>query len=163
MLLPALLTLAIVALALLFGATVYESVVMAPNFERDIPDSIALARRFLQRRTPAHFFRPLAPLAQLLLLACLIAAWPEPATRWPAVLGLGAIVVADVITFTYHYPRLAVMFKASEPQDPSVLRGAARGWARGNLVRAVLLLIALLATIHGLAEAREAIGRLTAG
>ena len=40
-------TLALFGLALLLGATIYESVVMAPNYERDIPNSIDLARQFL--------------------------------------------------------------------------------------------------------------------
>ena len=30
-------TLALLGLALLLGATVYETIVMAPNYERDIP------------------------------------------------------------------------------------------------------------------------------
>jgi hypothetical protein len=37
-------TLALLGLALLLGATIYESVVMAPNYERDIPTALELAR-----------------------------------------------------------------------------------------------------------------------
>ena len=60
-------TLALLGLALLLGATAYESVVMAPNYERDIPDSILRAREFLVRTTPAHYFRPLSLANQLVL------------------------------------------------------------------------------------------------
>lgn len=161
MLQPALFTLALSALSLLLGATAYESIVMAPNFQRDIPASITLARQFLQR-TPATYFRPLAPIAQVLLLACVVASWANPAVRWPALMALGCMVVTDIITFTYHYPRLAVMFGGTGPQDPASLRRAASDWARGNWVRAGLLLAALLATIHAFGQVWAAIGRLTA-
>lgn len=79
-----LLTLTLIAVSLLLGATVYESVVMAPNYERDVPASIEAARRFLVKRTPAHFFRALTPAAQILALASTIAAWTAPASGPPA-------------------------------------------------------------------------------
>ena len=63
-----LLTLALVVVALLPGPSVYESVVMAPNFAHDIPGSIEATRPFLVKRTPAHFIPRLSPVAQVLLL-----------------------------------------------------------------------------------------------
>ena len=69
-------TLALLGIALLLGATVYESVVMAPNYERDIPASVEAARQFLKKTTPAHYFRPLSPIAQVCTLAGLVASWP---------------------------------------------------------------------------------------
>jgi hypothetical protein len=141
-------TLALLGLALLLGATLYESVVMAPNFERDIPTSIELARQFLKRTTPAHYFRIITPLTQLLLLASLVASWQIPAARWRLLTALGVLVLLDVITFTFHYPRLGIMFKAPMPGDPALLRRAAREWALGNIVRAILLAGALLSALQ---------------
>ncbi len=141
-------TLALLGLALLLGATVYESVVMAPNFERDIPASIDLARQFLKRTTPAHYFRLLTPVTGLLLLAGLIASWPLEAARWRLLTALGILVLLDVITFAFHYPRLAIMFKGPMPEDPPLLRRAAREWALGNVVRAVLLAVAFLVALR---------------
>ena len=69
-------TLALLGIALLLGATVYESVVMAPNYERNIPASVQAARQFLKKTTPAHYFRPLSPIAQVCTLAGLVASWP---------------------------------------------------------------------------------------
>lgn len=145
-----LLTLALLGLALLLGATAYESVVMAPNFERDVPESIDIARRFLQRVTPARYFRVLAPVTQLILLGSVVAAWGTPAVRTPAVVALVMLVLLDGITFTFHYPRLAIMFKGPMPEDSQRLRRAAREWAIGNLVRIALLVVAVLAVLHGL-------------
>jgi hypothetical protein len=141
-------TLALYGVALLLGATVYESVVMAPNFERDIPASLTIARQFLQRTTPAHFFRPLSLATQLLVLAGVIASWPAPAARWRLVIALGILVLLDGITFSFHYPRLAIMFKGPIPDDPAALRRAAREWALGNIVRAALLAAALLVILQ---------------
>lgn len=149
-------TLALLGLALLLGATVYESVVMAPNYEREIPRSIELAREFLQRTTPAHYFRVVAPVTLALLLAGVVACWRVPAARWWMAGGLGALAVGDLITFTFHYPRLAVMFKSSPRPDAVRLGRAAREWGRGNLVRAALLLVALLSVL-------QAFGALAAG
>jgi hypothetical protein len=121
---------------------------MAPNFERDLPNSIDLARQFLRRTTPAHFFRPIMPITQLLLLGGLIAAWPIAAARWQLLTALGLLVLLDVITFTFHYPRLAIMFKAPLQENPAGLARTAREWALGNIVRALLLVAAFLAALQ---------------
>jgi hypothetical protein len=141
-------TLALLGLALLLGATVYESVVMAPNYERAIPASIELARQFLKRTTPAHFFRIVTPLTQLLLLAGIVTSWQIGTVRSRLLTALGVLVLLDLITFAFHYPRLAIMFKAPMPEDPTRLSRAAREWALGNLVRAVLVVGALLAVLQ---------------
>jgi len=139
-----LLTLALVAVALLLGASVYESVVMAPNYEHDVPASVEAARRFLVARTPAHFFRPLSLLAQVLVLAGVVAAWGNLNVRWHGLIALGLLVLLDVMTFTFHYPRLAILFKEPLTADTDRLRRAAREWAVGNWVRNALLIAALL-------------------
>jgi hypothetical protein len=139
-----LLTLALVAVALLLGASVYESVVMAPNYDRDVPASVEAARRFLVARTPAHFFRPLSPIAQALVLAGIVAGWSNLDVRWHGLMALGLLVLLDVITFTFHYPRLGILFKEPLTADADRLRRAARKWAAGNWVRNALLLVAFL-------------------
>ncbi len=147
---PAILAaLGLVAVALLFGATWYEAVVMAPNYERDVPRSIAAARAFLVRTTPAHFFRIIAPVAQVLTLLAFITDWHQPGC-WAFLVAFAALVAGDVLTFVYHYPRLAIMFKSAELADATALTRAARQWAAANVVRGVLLLLALLALLHGL-------------
>jgi len=150
--LPQLLTtLALLGLTLLLGATVYESVVMAPNYERDIPDSISLARRFLERTTPAHYFRVIAPLTLVLLLIDVIVSWRVQDARVGLLIGFAALVIGDAITFAFHYPRLDIMFRQPLGEDADRLRKAAREWSRGNVVRAVLLVVAFLAVLHAFA------------
>ncbi len=143
--------LALLAVSLLLGATCYEAVVMAPNYEREIPGSLELARRFLQRTTPAHYFRVVAPLAQMLTLLTVIAGWTRPG-RLAFAVALVLLIVADVITYAFHYPRLAVMFKSAQPVDSARLARAAREWSVGNWIRAALLVLVLLAVLHGLLQ-----------
>jgi uncharacterized membrane protein len=145
-------TLGLLGLALLLGATLYESVVVAPNYERDVPTSIAIARQFLVRTTPAHYFRILSPLTQVLLLAGLVASWRIPGARWGLGGALGLLVLLDLITFSFHYPRLAIMFRAPLPKDPAPLRRAAREWTLGNHVRLVLLVLAFLSALHAFTQ-----------
>jgi hypothetical protein len=150
MLIHVLLVLALLAIALLLGATVYESVVMAPNYERDIPDSINTARAFLTRTTPARFFRVISPVTEVLLALSALVGWSTRTTRMSAGGALLVLILLDVITFTFHYPRLAIMFKSVQPIDADRVRRAARQWAQGNIVRAVLLAGAFLAVLHAL-------------
>jgi hypothetical protein len=145
-----LVTLTLFGLALLLGATAYESVVMAPNYEANIPTSIDLARRFLSRTTPAAYFRVLAPTTLTLLVISLVACWSNPQARWGMLGGTLALGIADLITLTFHYPRLTVLFRTPFPLEASALRRAAREWAAGNLVRAVLLAAAFFSVIHAL-------------
>ena len=63
----------------------------------------------------------------------LIASWPIPAARWRLLVALGVLVLIDVITLTFHYPRLAIMFQGPMPEDAARLRRAAREWAMGIL------------------------------
>ena len=144
-------TLVLLGLTLLLGATVYESVVMAPNYERDIPDSLGIARRFLARTTPAHYFRVVAPITLILLLFDVIVSWRVPFARVGLLIAFGALLIGDAITFAYHYPRLDIMFKQPLGEDAVRLRKAAREWAVGNVVRAVLLVVAYLASLHAFA------------
>ena len=143
-----LLNLSLLGMALLLGATAYESIVIAPNFERDIPNSMRVARQFFSRTHAGRYFRVLAPATQLLLLASVVASWSLPAVRWPALMGLAALVLTDAITYTIHFPRLAIMFREPIDQDPDRLNRATREWGRWNWVRLVLVLVAFLATVH---------------
>ena len=144
-------TLALLGLTLLLGATAYESVVMAPNYERDIPTSLGIARQFLDRRTPAHYFRVIAPVTLILLLIDVIVSWNVPYARTGLLVGFIALVIGDSITFAFHYPRLTIMFKEPLGADADRLRKAAREWSIGNVVRALLLVIAFLAVLHAFA------------
>lgn len=131
-------------LALLLGAAVYECVVIAPNYEHNIPASLDLARQFMARTTPANYFRVVAPITLALLIAGVVITWESFSARWAMLAATLVLGVADTITYTFHYPRLRIMFRSEWGIDPVILWQAARGWALGNLVRAGLLALSFL-------------------
>lgn len=148
---------ALFAVAALFGASIYESVVLAPNFNVAIPGSLENFRQFLTVTNPGTFFRVVAPTAQILLLISLVLGWKNQATQrgWLSV-GLVAPVIADVITFKFHYPRNALLFREPLKMEPALLEKAAREWANGNYVRIALVTIALISLIKVLKTAIKA-------
>jgi uncharacterized membrane protein len=155
-------SLAVVGLGMLLGASAYESIVMAPNFAARVPESLQHIRGFFITTNPGTFFRVLAPATQILLLSAVVLNWRLQRARWFLVGALVALAVADVITFTFHYPRNALLFERPLDQVPlSQLLEAARQWGPGNHVRVALLATAFLSALRGLMTSAER-GRLTA-
>jgi hypothetical protein len=130
---------ALLGVSSLFGASLYDAVVLAPNL-RGGPSGLEHGRLFMAEATPANLFRVMSPLTQLLLFAAVVANWKSRRSRWPLLGAFLALVLCDVITFTYHYPRLDLMFTAPLTVESDRLMLAAQQWASANLVRVALLL-----------------------
>jgi uncharacterized membrane protein len=92
----------------------------------------------MARSTPANLFRVAAPATQLLALLSAVVNWSNPDCRWPLLAALVALVVNDVVTFRYHYPRNQLFFTAPLTVESERLDRAAREWASMNLVRVAL-------------------------
>ena len=131
---------------MLLGAGVYESVVVAPNFQ-GAPASLEHARGFYHATNPGMFFRVLSPAVQLFLLLALVFHWKIPGTRWRLAGALALAIFADVITFKFHYPRNAILFSAPLTNSPADLDRVGAEWATGNYVRVALILIAVVLVI----------------
>jgi NADH:ubiquinone oxidoreductase subunit 6 (subunit J) len=87
----------------------------------------------------------LSPATQLFLLVALVCNWkPTSGTRWRLAAALALAILADVITFKFHYPRNAILFIAPLTNAPADLNRVAAEWATGNYVRIVLILTAVL-------------------
>ena len=147
---------ALVVSAMLLGAAVYESVVLAPNLQ-GAPTSLEHARGFYHVTNPGVFFRVLSPATQLFLLVALVCNWrPTPGTRWGLAGALALAILADVITFQFHYPRNAILFIAPLTNAPADLNRVAAQWATGNYVRIVVVLtVVVLVMVSTVRIARE--------
>jgi len=141
---------------MLLGAAVYESVVLAPNLQ-GAPTSLEHARGFYHVTNPGVFFRVLSPATQLFLLVALVCNWrPTPGTRWGLAGALALAILADVITFQFHYPRNAILFIAPLTNAPADLNRVAAQWATGNYVRIVVVLtVVVLVMVSTVRIARE--------
>jgi hypothetical protein len=133
----------------LFGASLYDTVVLAPNLKGG-PATLEHGRLFLVNATPANLFRVLSPATQVLLLVAVVANWSGPERRWPLIGALVAILLCDVITFTYHYPRLRIMFEAPLTVAAERVTLAANQWTAANYIRLALLLGGWCATLFAL-------------
>ena len=142
-------TLALVGLSILLGASMYDAAVLAPNL-RGGPDGLEHGRLFMSRATPANLFRVASPATQILLVVTLIATWRIEQCRWMIGGALVSLILADVITFTFHYPRNHLMFDSPTTADPAALDVAAKQWAVGNFVRVALVLLSWLGALFAL-------------
>ena len=129
----------LVVSGILLGAGVYESVVLAPNLQ-GAPTSLEHARGFYHVTNPGFFFRVISPATQLFLLVALACNWKPPVTRWSLAGALVLAILADVITFKFHYPRNAILFLTPLTGSPTDLDRVGREWATGNYIRIVLSL-----------------------
>jgi hypothetical protein len=133
--------LALLATSLLSGAALYDAVVLAPNL-RGGPTGLEHGRLFMSAATPARFFRVIAPGAQILVLASLGLSWFNAHARWALVAALVVLIVTDIITFRFHYPRNRLLLTAPLTRSPIELDVAARQWSNANLLRVMLVLVA---------------------
>jgi hypothetical protein len=147
---------ALVLSAMLLGAGVYESVVVAPNFQ-GAPTSLEHARGFYHATNPGMFFRVLSPAVQLFLLLALVSNWKPSGTRWRLAGAFLLAILADVITFKFHYPRNAILFSSPLTNSPADLDRIGAEWATGNYVRiALVLTVVALVMVSTIRIAREA-------
>jgi len=131
---------ATVGCGLLF-VNIYTSVVDAPNWSRDLPASIAVAREYFSVKNPGTFFRVLSPINQVLaLLAVVVSWWAPKGTFSICVIALILAVSVDILTFSYFYPRNEIMFVA--PMDNvDAIRSPLSRWRNMNSIRSELIAI----------------------
>jgi len=146
----AILSVAIIAAAIVLGANVYTSVVDAPNWGANAPQGFEAARRYMAVRDPGDFFRVFSPAAQIAMLAAVIVCWPLKQARWLAVAALAAGVAADAMTFVYFYPRNDIMFV--NPLDIGAAQRAWSEWSAMNHVRSALVLAAVVLLMQALSR-----------
>jgi hypothetical protein len=147
---------ALVLTAMLLGTGVYQNVVDAPNY-MGAPTSLEHARGFYHATNPGMFFRWLVPTTQLFLLLALVVNWkPAPDTRWKLGGALVSLVLTDMITFRFHYPRNDILFVAPLRQPAAYYDQVVREWAIGNYARVALILVSVVLVMGSLIRiARE--------
>lgn len=139
--------LALLSVGALVGGGLYDGTVLARNLVGGA-DQLDHGRQFMASATPSRFFRVLSPASQLLVLLSLVAHWFNTSTTASSLLlAFLALIVCDVITFKFHYPRNALLFTAPLEVPAAKLQAAARQWSLGNHVRILLVVSAWMATL----------------
>jgi hypothetical protein len=132
-------------LGMAFGAGIYESRVVIPQWEDTPPQTWP--------NTGLKFwaFVTTVPLT-LLTLASLVAAWQDQRPRRYWWLGASAISVAErSATFSYFIPTMIRLMGAEDLPEAEV-KAALSQWRRRNYVRHVLTLAAWLAALKALSS-----------
>lgn len=116
----------------------YNSVVDAPNWGADLPNSLVAARHYFTVANPGTFYRVISPLNQVLALIAVIVCWKSGNTRYIALGSLVLAVLGDVFTFGYFYPRNEILFAAPIEASVDVVRRAWQEWSTMNWLRSAL-------------------------
>ena len=142
--------------AMLLGTGVYQNVVDAPNYI-GVPASLEHARGFYHATNPGTFFRAMVPATQLFLVLALALNWkPSPDARWRLGGALAALILSDMVTFRFHYPRNEILFIAPLTKPPEYYDRVVTEWAMGNYVRVALILTSVVfVTMSMIRIARE--------
>lgn len=91
---------------ILFGAVVFNTIVLYPNFFRDIPESLELTMAFMKVRGPAHFFPPFGSTVILLNAITLFLWWRNKKTRYPLGASLLFLVIFEFIFSVLYFWKL---------------------------------------------------------
>jgi hypothetical protein len=122
----------------------YTSLIDAKSWGSNIPNSIATAREYFRTVNPGNFFRVFSPINQVLALLVLILFWKSsPSIRLYFGAAFVLYIIADILTFTYFYPRNDIMFRTAQITDTDLLRKTWSEWNSINWVRTFVLLVGL--------------------
>src|ERR1043165_6972495 len=114
--------------SLVFGATVYEALVVHPAWSRSPPESfVAFMGTPVGRMNLAAFWIPVAPLFALSALASVAGAALRGTPTLPLIASAGCAVTAVVWTLTYFWPTVARFLEQQGNNAPGErLRAEAR-------------------------------------
>jgi len=133
----------------ILATNVYTSVIDAPSWGTNIPESIQTARDYFKSGNPGKFFRVASPLNQVLALIALVLFWKSvPSARMFLGMALGCYVLTDVFTFAYFYPRNEIMF--IKGTDPALLSKAWSEWSSVNWLRSLVCFAGVCASFVSL-------------
>jgi hypothetical protein len=122
---------------------VYNSIVDAPAWGHNIPESIYDARKYYDVTTPATFLRVFSPLNQLIAVVAVVLFWRTSVQiRTLLFVSLLMYVITDALTFGYFYPRIAIMFDSN--LGASAMTQAWQEWSNMNWIRSLVLLVGVV-------------------
>jgi len=141
--------LSIIVASGILATNVYTSVIDAPSWGSNIPESIQTARDYFKSGNPGKFFRVASPLNQVLALIALVLFWKSaPFARLFLGIALGFYVLTDVFTFAYFYPRNEIMF--INGTDPALMSKAWSEWSAMNWLRSLVAFAGVCASFVSL-------------
>jgi signal transduction histidine kinase len=135
---------------ILLGGTIFSVMVEYPNWFANIPSSLEATRNFYQVLHPGYFFQTVGPLSLLSGFGFVIAGWRIRPVRNLVLISLGMLIVAELLTFIYIYPRLNILFFGIETHSINALMQAAAEFTLADQIRTGLGVLASALSIAAL-------------
>jgi hypothetical protein len=128
---------------IILGGTIFCVMVEYPNWFADIPASLETTRRFYKALHPGYFFQIFGPLLVGTGIAFVIAGWTIAEARNSVMISIAIMIAIELLTFTYIYPRLDILFgPAAASQTAEVLRTAASEFTVADRIRTLMDFVA---------------------
>ncbi len=129
--------------SLVFGATVYEALVVHPAWSRKPPDSfVAFMGTPVGRMNIAAFWMPVAPLFALSALVSVGAASMQGTLNVMLIASAACAVTAVAWTLIYFRPTVASLLEQQRGNAPAErLQAEARRWIVLNWIRVALIVV----------------------
>ena len=118
---------------------IYNSTVDAPNWGTHIPFSIQTARNYFTTKSSSDFLKICSIVIHILGINSVIRFWKnDKQIRLYTISALALILIIDLLTFAYFFPRNDIMFDLNSTVDIQTLTNAWREWVTMNWVRMVI-------------------------
>jgi hypothetical protein len=129
--------------SLVFGASVYETLVVHPAWSRQPPESFAgFVGVPISRMNIAAFWKPVAPLFALSSLVALALAFKAGTQGAPLIASSSCAVLVVAWTLVYFRPTVERFLAGGGNTPADRLRSEARRWVRLNWIRTALVAVA---------------------
>ena len=138
--------------SLVFGASVYEVLVVHPAWSRQPPESlVGFAGAPLSRMNIAAFWMPVAPLFALSGIGALALAFRAGTQGAPLIASSTCAVLAVAWTLAYFRPTIVRLLEEGGGNAPADrLRSEVRQWIRLNWIRTAMVAVAWWGTLEAL-------------
>jgi hypothetical protein len=122
---------------LLFGANLFETLIIYPNIFHDVPRSLETAMAFMLVTGPGDFFPRVGMLATFTGIGSLILGWRVKSTRY-WILGSVLVILVGEFLFSvaFFWPRNTIMFEeGTAVHSVAYLKQTAQEFQRGHWLR----------------------------
>lgn len=146
--------LASIAFITIIGAAIYEHTAVVPVWSAAPPRSLSMFQGEYGLQA-VNFWKPVHPVAILLLAAALITNWRQPRRKQLLIVSGGYVLIL-AITAVYFVPELiAITTSVFSPAVSNDLAGRAKTWEALSLLRLGGLLILAFVLLYGLGVKTE--------
>lgn len=129
------------SISVLTGATIYQMIVIVPEFSRDIPNGmIEFAEGHIQTKT--FWASPIMPTGFVISIIALMLNWKTPRKKW-LLLSVSLALLAEVLTIIFVFPQLKIMglLDGHPSADINQLSSTIKKWVVGDQLRFLILII----------------------